>query len=799
MNQLITSAKNKQASTLILVVMTLALMISVAVTFMNIVGRQQGNAVGIAMQTHAEVAIEQAQAHAIRSFVESASEVRNKAGNIIDYTTSGNAPWRRHFNPVIDVDGDFWTEDDRTSTNISDINSGTWEPSTTNVSKHPLINTGQNLFHMMDHFNPWGGESSLGGHNQPSSRWHNHAWLTTDLKPILIDDSLSETEKVALRESARYVVRYTVQVYDLHGALSVNHNYPDILADGTNVATDALHYIRQQNYLRTFGRSIKSMGACYYMFDNGNGSKQNRTWNYTDTDPFDWESVGFYEDGRSFSRSSHRSLTGDSRISLERAFRGGDPKYTGDYNTTKLITAHQGRMYTWNHRSFAGTGRKWFVPYADNMRDADLADPGASVPVSEVSTPWRVNLLSAPIYGLRGMISGLSSEIRLTRVMSNADLFGKGYPEAFPLEFDDGKENPWVSQGKNQSGYFSIYQAGNGTHRDTNLDVYTNSYPVDVASALCTAIHAARRAWDSELEASRHRYNDDASTLIHPGQLTNANGEMIKLIMHETYRILGEHKVYGGATSYLSGDKTIVGIGHHSRARAYRYPRIDLDPDTGPHADALDVQIHDGANSRAMEYFLNDFMISLFGKANPDATFALNSNLALDFNGDGKAESTVTGWWDYSASSAGVHTFSWWWDGLGPFVEIDPENDFMKRPGWYRFVGGNVLRKIGDEWMPLTAPQLTAFYDYNDLWLTPQGSSFPIKAFSKTGRLFIGKSKIFAAFMRSEVFDLTEKRIRAASNRHFTYRLDPNNDGDMSDNAMMFLGEMKLINPDIKY
>ncbi len=791
--------RSNQASALIMVILMLALMVSVAVSFMNIVGRQQGTAVGVALQTHADLGLQQAQAHLTRTFVESIQDVKNNSGTSVAYTTAWNAPWRRQFDPLIDADADPWTEDDRTIKRMT--GNGTLAPSTTTISAHPMINTKRRLFGMMGHHH--GSYGDMITHvDEYWTRWHNHAWLTTDLKPIEIDPSLTEAEKVKLRKSARYVVRYTAQVYDTNGALNINNNYPDVLSSGTTTdrgpgPVDNLHYIRQQNYLKTYGRAIKSMSSSYYMFSNWGGSTQMRVQqrydpNYTVVDPLDKETVSYREDGLSHSLQAYGELSRDTRLRMERGFRGGDLYFmnSSDWKTNSgnfffFGTGHKGRIYTWEHinevRMGASQGSPpyMFVPFADSMRDVDLADPGASVPVREVSTPWRVNMLSASNYTLRCMINGLSSEMRISRTkFNNADMFGLGYPEPFPLDFDAGRNIPLFSFDKpftTDSGTPAIMQGGNGD------DIYFNSYMLDVTTAFAHAMMQARRAWVTEAEVLSSKYSD-GNTFIDQTATTNAGGEMLEMLLRETYRILGEHVTNGGATSLLSGDKSTIGSGSNA------CPLV------------ADVQLHPGDDTRAMEYFLNDFMISLLGKSNPDpASFrvgdAVSDAIAVDFNGDGNVESSITGWVD---STTGNRTWSWWWDGLGPYVRLDANNQYMQHPGWYRFVagdttGGNLTpyRKVGSEWVAV--PDVAKFYEYNDIWLN-SGTNYPIKPFAKTGRMFIGKSRILYGFIRSEVYDILSQRVASAANRNFAFHVDPNEDLDFSDNTLLIQSEVKLIN-----
>ena len=205
----------------------------------------------------------------------------------------------------------------------------------------------------------------------------------------------------------------------------------------------------------------------------------------------------------------------------------------------------------------------------------------------------------------------------------------------------------------------------------------------------------------------------------------------------------------------------------------------------------FEAQLPPSANTRAMEYVLNDVMISLFGKANPHFDLdgdPLDENIAVDFNGDGYAESTVTGWYNAETDS---RYWSWWWDGLGPYVQLSLQNEYMKQAGWYRFDGnGNVLRKVGEQWQAI--PDSTTFFAYNDIWLTGN-NAYPIKPFAKTGRLFVGKSRMIYGFVRGEVYNILTKKTMAATDRNFSYHVDPNDDGDFSDSHLLIQTDATLV------
>ncbi len=765
---------HQQASVLILVVLTLSLMVTIAVGFMSIVSNQKGNAVAVALQTHAEIAMHEAQATVIRLLNEGAKEITESDGKKVTYTTAKNLPVRRYFYPLVDEDADPMTDNDRRVTGPD--KTGTLRPTTGSTrSAHPLINSRIPLSDMRH----------TGSSSTPNYyRWHTTAWMDSDLQRIDIDDSMSPTERTKRMKSARYVVRYTAQTSDTSGTMSMHNNYPNSIAstgasiNRGNGSEDSVHYIRQQNYLRNFGRSIKSMVGSGFPKEARQARMQIRAdANLTRQDPLDLETVGLTDENGRRTAAAGPSNAG-SRNVIERYFRGGDLQFSGlgmpNYNG-------KGRQFTWLPAvnmvpKYIGYP---FSPYADSLRDADLVDGASGELVGPVSTPWRVNLLSASTgHVLNIMLIGLMSEADLESSQYhclNADLFGVAYPEPFPLEYDAGRFHDYV-------GFFNRGDSGilpGGSNGRSSRHSYVN----DALFALGWAIKIARETWTEKKGQNSNWVS--TGTYIDPTATNNNNDAMINQIIRETYRIVGEHDVNTSAGtvrtgSFMAGDEVNIGDGWRRNGLTKKHP---------------------GDNTRAMEYFLNDLMISVFGKANPNFTVGdnvTNESIALDFNQDGYAESTVTGWYDHNNSQ---RVWSWWWDGLGPYVKLKnpDQNDYMKRAGWYRFVEGSTTpyrrtnvtasSPAGIGWEAV--PDIPTFYEYNDIWLKERGS-YPIKPFSKTGRMYIGKSRYFCAYIRAEVYDVVKAKPVAAVNRKVWYILDPNQDGDLSDNYVPLQGEMVI-------
>ncbi|NRA38431.1 MAG: hypothetical protein HRU15_09845 [Planctomycetes bacterium] len=290
----------------------------------------------------------------------------------------------------------------------------------------------------------------------------------------------------------------------------------------------------------------------------------------------------------------------------------------------------------------------------------------------------------------------------------------------------------------------------------------------------------------------RYRNGSNPSYIIDPN--INDREIMLSLIIQEIYRILGEGYIDDGfpvkswdyydnaKPSLLGGGKTFVGKGFGWENFAWESNGLwdlqrlaELSPNT---------------NTRAMEYLLNDTMISLFGQANPHWKVGDSlAEIAVDFNNDDYAESTVTGWYD---PVSGGRVWSWWWDGLGPYVSDDVDvPDYMRNSGWYRFYDdGTVKRRMDSRWIDISN-DLDVFNEVNDIWLTGN-QLHPIKPFAKTGRLFIGKSRLFRAFIRGEVYNLDTKEPMATSHQTFVFRVDGNGDDNVKDSAILMKKQFQM-------
>ena len=120
----------------------------------------------------------------------------------------------------------------------------------------------------------------------------------------------------------------------------------------------------------------------------------------------------------------------------------------------------------------------------------------------------------------------------------------------------------------------------------------------------------------------------------------------------------------------------------------------------------------------------------------------------------------------------------------------------MKSPNWYRFYeDGRIQRKNGGNWENIN--DAVKFRQLNDMWLTGN-VDHPIKPFSKTGRIRIGKSQVFEAFIRAEVYNLVSRKVQAVSHRAITYKVDPDRDDDYSDSYLITQKDFTLVLPELE-
>ncbi len=849
-------SSTRLASSLLLVISMIVLMVTVATAFMTTMSRQRGTAVLLAARTRAEIGMEHATAKHIKLLLE---DYRDTSSKYSKASGSSGSRWYVDSLAIGDPDGDPWTEDG------TPLGSGYRDTNN-------MVNIG-NSVNLADMMNRSSGDSrnEYYGMSSEISRWHNIEFYDDFFQPIEIDPSLPEAQKALLRKRARYVLRYSHKTMDCDAQLTVNNNYPGAPILYNSASPD--DYNRYQSYLRHFGRSIKSMTA---MISNLDGRQmRSDDGDFSDTkDQFDYEELSIWADGLPMDwdgDASHRrmvNLLDDLRLRRESAFRMDPRTWVENTNGLDTKTPHMkgsNRITTWHSigRHHGGTGMNGayyhphfqFTPYGASMLGTPLGG------TDECTVPWRVNMLTCNYRALASIYGGLSSHIKhassgvpyladhasksswwSSGAGANADLFGPGYPEPFPLGFEDGKDihligdiNKSVLAGTTWPDYDNGYLAnkqpffGGGLSVDDKgvaaykngtwmyYPAYAHSYWADVFQAFDLTRRRIISAWESPRNLyTNHQRNSEEYFFVMQNPETGANysgghepswidpatddpDTMMNQIIMETCRILGEGYIspHSGATpaqswnrydnsalSLLGGGEALVGLNM----------RWDW-KDRPAKRCKLSLQ----ANTRAMEFVLNDCLISLYGKANPHYNPASDNlrDIAVDFNGDGYAESTVTGWYN-TATNARV--WSWWWNGLGP--EAFPANgDWMKQGTWIRFYqNGDIERKRGGSWIALSGAEKTEFLSVNNFLLNgnwvSDGSS-PVRPFSYTGRLFIGKSKKFQVFMRTEVLNIPKRKVMAATNRTFVYNIDPNNDGDFEDSHIASQQEFELQTTDL--
>lgn len=849
------SSSSRLGSSLLLVVSMIVLMVTVATAFMTTMSRQRGTAVLLAARTRCEIGMEQATAAIIRQLLEEYTD-STKAYSWTKKT--GGSEWHRRCVPVNNPDGDPWTDD------------GVPAGSGFNDAGN-LVNVGGDvdLADMMqrstgdDRTNYYGIFSQYRG---TRARWHNMRFYDDFMQPIEIDASLSEAEKADIRRNARYVLRYAVVNMDCEGQITANNNYPDapIYFDGSN--NDEFN--RYQSYLRHFGRNIKSMTAAHG--GRGDADMQQYRSQKGDfsqvRDPFDYENLCVFPDGIQMDWGGDNSAFGlmnDLRLRRESTFRmdarNWVEKSSGITTKSPHMPGHV-RLTTWYQigRKMGGTGMGGayytphfvFTPYGGSM----LGEPLDTVDPDPCTVPWRVNLLTCASEISNGMIRGLSAHNKFgsgTRYdkdpatttkwyekasQATANLFGPGYPEAFPLGFEDGKDVPLVGMvHKNRIPGYVINGTGDHTtyekpyrHEEPYYfggdlqDRYPAaafSYWADVVHALGLVRSRIHWAWRGGGDISTwgghpHNIGDYQYLMKNPisgSNIQTSNGDsyidkdetdpdvMMNQVIMEVCRVIGEGYIapHSGAVpatswnkynhalpSLLGGGESFVGLNiKKGGGSAHWMKRCQLSPQT---------------NTRAMEYTLNDVLISLFGKANPHYQHGVDQlkHIAVDFNGDGYAESTATGWHNTATDQ---HTWSWWWNGLGPDGEPLSGN-WMKQGCWIRFhEDQSIERKRGGQWIALTVAEKNEFLTVNDVflydrWTLDRG---PIRQFSHTGRFFIGKSSMFQSFVRAEILNIPKRRVMAAVNRSFIYHIDPNKDGSFEDSHVATHQEFDMKSTDL--
>ena len=346
------------------------------------------------------------------------------------------------------------------------------------------------------------------------------------------------------------------------------------------------------------------------------------------------------------------------------------------------------------------------------------------------------------------------------------------------------------------------YNTSNNIYRKYPRRAYINSYWWDLHDSMMRTIMVANKAWNKRTPTEESNYGavddtyvaDDSSYIkrFSTGTISQSDPAVMRLNFElEFLRIIGESLPTGGYTindgvlgSAVTGNVVTTGFGRTRGTRDFggtpkwrytftKYPS----------------QLQPTANVRAMEYLLNDYRMSLLGSE------------ALDFNGDGYAESTTNGW-----KLGGQTVWSWWWDGVHE-VNDEATNGWLTVPTWYRFYDGdaNIYRLEGANWRALNGAERTKLLAVNgaflrttwngtpgsveDQWngLTVSGivSNGPIKNWSATGRFFIGPSKCFNYILKTQLLNLDTNIKAFEISTHGVVDIDANRDVDEKGNGSL--------------
>ena len=714
MNRMTLRNNVKQASAIILVLSLIVSMTLLSVTFLLSVARLKGSVRALAHKTKTVVAMEAAVDHAIKAMME------DRADPATTYSTKTESLWVKEFAHVDDPDANPFTED------------GSF------VQSNPSTNTLVNAYDFYDGDDMIGFPAGYQGRSRKRGieyrpRWFNIEYLDDFYKLIQIDASMTETQKAALRGTARYVVRYAVDVMDLGGQRKITHNWPN---PPTNKTTH--DYKRFQNYLNGYGDSIKSLYSMSSENVLGHAFRSNDP-DFITIDKRDWTPTYVHADGKTAlslsgtTRPLNDSLNKSGRVAAELIFRGESFKWGNAHNDYDQLypTLGKGRAITQAQLALrfkpgvfqhGGDDAFYWFTVGETLQGPALGG------TDSVSCPWRANLLTASNNTIERMVYALSSHAKWGADLhkmtwdatpNTSDLMGPNYPEAFPLSVADGRDVPLVGRrhperamhygGLNVEGKRGRYDTLIGPGNDDWLHAaYADSYWCDVMIATFSGISEAVNVWANKLNydsmakgtVTLGNHLDNWYLWHHentvPSYVQAAINEtdpeaMTDAILREIYRILGEGYIdvtTVPATSWNYYDHNLPGlmaggvnhVGHGmNNYRSYRGMR------------ARRAQLSPSTNTRAMEYMLNDVMISLFGRATPGWREGDSlDDIAIDFNGDDVAESTVTGWYDAETNG---RVWSWYWHGLGPYIDVDASQEYMKQAGWYRFYSNGIRRR----------------------------------------------------------------------------------------------------------
>ncbi|MFW5828886.1 MAG: hypothetical protein ACOCXA_01375 [Planctomycetota bacterium] len=526
------SSRTDHASALVLVISLIVLMAIMATAFLSLVSQRRGVAYLIAARQRLDIFLDESRDRII-------GELMEDAGDPDGFTGFSDAWYRAH--QAIDVAGDpAWTAD-------------------RNVSPDPADN-------LLDRERPWSSwlkwqtfhmghyedadaieripvEQHLAGDGdiQTLTRWRHERFLDDDFQPVVVPAGVDPADE------ARYALRYGAAILDNNGLLRIQ---PDL--EGMVPVVDSSDpryqtFIRQQNYRTHFARSLKSMYGAHF------AHVQRRPKDPEDEPiwPWDREYVNHGPSGQPL-----ESLVGhvfdpsiDARLRLGDAFagvgltiengRGGDPVAgrAEQWLPTGIIS--HGQMY----RTAVGNAIWTNPPYYQVLMGRGRGLRGGPLGSDPATTPWRVNMLTAPRAVLAMVVYGLSDRIQRG---ANTDLFGPGHPEPFPLSHEEGRDLKVVTPG------LAISDGqGLGAGRYDTYPGQQDEYFRDIRYALDIAIGMTRNAlYLQETPA------DTASHIFDPASEPVPDRQQLRSdLMREFLRVLGEPDIrnVGGMPTSTGG------------------------------------------------------------------------------------------------------------------------------------------------------------------------------------------------------------------------------------------------------
>ena len=815
----------KQGSALIMTIALIVLVISLGSAFLINASAKYDESISLKLNNYAEQATQTAFAHARREIL--LDYVNNTYSSLRSGARMAFYPLNTSGNPMHHKAGAFGQSADS-------------DPRI-NVSAGDRV-----TYHIADTYQ---------GSREGTSQWDDAYTFNTSFNlssryyDLLFVDSNGNVTDEAL---ADYVVRYTIEIADEESKIGINPDYPGFPITFDYSDPDNDEYLSCESYVHRYAKGIRSFtGAVAQEYNRTSFFKdqpRKKLYNiyeqvYEGTDNTMSQGFGQGNNGSEMTRYDHlfRGHGLNSEMVGWNAYDNWSQTIPG-----KIFSYGQIRAHWMSSDHFDALHRK-YSPYSTGLRDQSwpaglVGRPARVGNIPNPNCPWDVNVVTMSQYTMQSMFFGLSSHLRSIRTDANwskkgntatLDLFGPNYPEAFPLDIAAGKavhliggdlnDNDKIVNGSvtlpKRPDYFS------GSRFRIPLS-YANSYWWDVAASMYKATLVAKSIWnwgatpgDTSVDASI-RVQDPNCKITNgsPSDLSANPNQMLADLEAEFLRIIGEdvdviHS--SGSFNYTlregllatpkTGTTATVGFGEQGTAterisgptdrwnRSYGDEVLTSTGQTNGLLAFRDCQLSSSANTRAMEYLLNDVRMSLFG------TPALNFNhddANLDNNMDtaansSDAESTVNGWWDYDSAGNRIRKWSWWFEGI-PLTH-EPGNEWLEYPTWYRFFNGGlgpvVQRWNGETWIALSSSERNKLFAVNKAFLDDDflaTGNNPIKPFSASGRLYVGHSHVYNIVARGELFDINlNERITEFTAEQFLH-VDPNHDDDLSDTVVLY-------------